>query len=145
MATIPIGEVAARTGLATSAIRFYEEAGLVRPARDGAGRRRFHRSDIRRLSFVLVAQQLGFTLAEIRGELERLPEGRPPTKADWSRIARHFRRSLDERIATLERLRDRLDGCIGCGCLSLQACQLYNPGDRAAGRGAGPRYLVGDP
>lgn len=144
-ATLSIGEVASRTGLAPSAIRFYEEQGLVRPTRDAGGRRRFERADIRRLSFVMVAQRLGFTLAEIREELDRLPDRRPPTKADWSRISRHFRQALDERIATLERLRERLDGCIGCGCLSLQACRLYNPADRAAARGSGPQYLLGDP
>lgn len=143
--TLAIGEVAGRTGLAVSAIRFYEEQGLVRPVRDGGGRRRFERADIRRLSFILIAQRLGFTLAEIRDELDRLPAQRPPTKADWSRISRHFKGKLEERIATLERMRERLDGCIGCGCLSLRACAIYNPGDEAATRGAGPRYLVGDP
>lgn len=141
---LSIGAVAERTGLSVSAIRHYEAEGLVRPLRNAGGQRRFDRSDIRRLSFVMIAQQLGFTLAEIREQLDRLPEGRAPSKADWERIARGFRVTLDARIATLTRLRDRLDGCIGCGCLSLAACRLHNPGDRARARGPGPRYLIGD-
>ena len=141
---LSIGEIAARTGLAVSAIRYYEEAGLVAPWRNAAGRRRFQRADIRRLSFVIVAQQFGFTLPQIRAELDRLPRHRAPTKADWARISQTFRDGLDTRIARLQKLRDTLDGCIGCGCLSLEACALYNPADRAASRGTGPRYLMGD-
>ncbi|MEM6372681.1 MAG: redox-sensitive transcriptional activator SoxR [Pseudomonadota bacterium] len=141
---LSIGEIAARTGLAVSAIRYYEEEGLIAPWRNSAGRRRFQRADIRRLSFVMIAQQFGFALPQIRAELERLPRHRAPTKADWARISETFRAGLDSRIARLERLRDTLDGCIGCGCLSLEACALYNPQDRAAGRGTGPRYLLGD-
>lgn len=141
---LSIGDIAARTGLAVSAIRYYEAEGLIAPWRNGAGRRRFQRADIRRLSFVIAAQQFGFTLPQIRVELDRLPRHRAPTKADWARISRTFRAELDTRIARLERLRDTLDGCIGCGCLSLEACALYNPADRAAGRGPGPRYLMGD-
>jgi len=141
---LSIGEIAARTGLAVSAIRYYEEAGLVAPWRNAAGRRRFQRADIRRLSFVIVAQQFGFTLPQIRVELDRLPRHRAPTKADWARISQTFRDGLDTRIARLQKLRDTLDGCIGCGCLSLEACALYNPADRAASRGTGPRYLMGD-
>ena len=129
---LSIGDIAARTGLAVSAIRYYEMQGLIAPWRNAAGRRRFQRADIRRLSFVMIAQQFGFTLPQIRVELDRLPKHRAPTKADWSRITR------------LEKLRDTLDGCIGCGCLSLDACALYNADDRAAQRGTGPRYLMGD-
>ena len=141
---LSIGDIAARTGLAVSAIRYYEEQGLISPWRNAAGRRRFQRADIRRLSFVMIAQQFGFTLPQIRIELDRLPKHRAPSKADWARISVGFRAGLDARIAQLEQLRDTLDGCIGCGCLSLDACALYNPADRAAQRGAGPRYLMGD-
>lgn len=141
---IAIGRLAERTGLSVSAIRFYEEKGLVKPQRNAGGQRRFRRADIRRLSFVMVAQQLGFSLAEIKAQLDNLPQGRPPNRADWARISRGFRAALDGRIAALERLRDKLDGCIGCGCLSLDRCKLYNPADRAARHGAGPRYLMGD-
>ncbi len=142
---LSIGQVAARTGLSVSAIRFYEEAGLVSPVRSDSGRRLFLRSDIRRLSFILIAQQLGFSLDAIREKLKSLPHGRTPTQRDWTRISRQFRADLDERIALLTRTRDRLDGCIGCGCLSLTNCALYNPEDRAYRRGPGPRYLLGDP
>jgi MerR family redox-sensitive transcriptional activator SoxR len=141
---LSIGDMAARTGLAVSAIRYYEEQGLVTPWRNDAGRRRFQRADIRRLSFVIIAQQFGFTLPQIRLELDKLPRHRAPTKADWTRISMEFRAGLDARIAQLEKLRDTLDGCIGCGCLSLEACALFNPADRAATRGTGPRYLLGD-
>ena len=141
---LSIGDIAARTGLAVSAIRYYEEEGLVAPWRNDAGRRRFQRADIRRLSFIMVAQQFGFTLAQIKVELDRLPRHRAPTKADWTRISAQFRDELDSRIAQLQKLRDTLDGCIGCGCLSLEACALHNPADRAAQRGTGPRYLMGD-
>jgi MerR family redox-sensitive transcriptional activator SoxR len=141
---LTIGQVAARTGLAVSAIRYYEDMGLVWPGRNAGGQRRFARADIRRLSFVMIAQEFGFTLPQIRAELDRLPQGRAPTKADWARISRTFRAKLDRKIAGLEILRDKLDGCIGCGCLSLQACKLYNPEDWARGRGVGPRYLMGD-
>lgn len=141
---LSIGEIAARTGLAVSAIRYYEEEGLIAPWRNAAGRRRFQRADIRRLSFVMIAQQFGFTLPQIRVELDRLPRHRAPTKVDWARISTTFRKDLDTRIARLQKLRDTLDGCIGCGCLSLEACALYNPKDRASARGTGPRYLLGD-
>jgi len=139
---IAIGELARRTGLSVSAIRFYEARGLVRPLRNSGGQRRFARADIRRLSFVLIAQQLGFPLARVRAELDRLPLDRSPSRADWERISRDFRGEIETRIAGLTRLRDRLDGCIGCGCLSLDTCALYNPDDRAGRQGAGPRYLV---
>lgn len=141
---LSIGDLAARTGLAVSAIRYYEDEGLVAPWRNAAGRRRFQRADIRRLSFVMVAQQFGFTLAQIRVELDRLPRHRAPSKADWARISASFRDDLNLRIAQLEKLRDTLDGCIGCGCLSLEACALYNPADDAARHGTGPRYLMGN-
>lgn len=143
-AGLSIGRLAERTGLAVSAIRYYEAQGLIAPWRNGGGQRRFHRADIRRLSFVMVAQQFGFSLTEIKALLDGLPGNRTPTRADWTRISKAFRARLDQRIATLERLRDKLDGCIGCGCLSLPKCQLYNPGDRAASRGTGPRFVVED-
>ena len=112
--------------------------------RDGGGQRRFERADLRRLSFVMIAQQFGFTLPQIKAELDRLPGGRTPTKADWARIREGFREAFDGRITTLTRLCDNLDGCIGCGCLSLEACALYNPSDQARKKGQGPRYLMGD-
>lgn len=141
---LSIGEVASRTGLAVSAIRFYEERGLVKPVRTAGGQRQFLRSDLRRLSFVMIAQQFGFTIGQIREVLAALPDGRAPTKRDWARIGKSFRRELNARIETMTRLRDRLDSCIGCGCLSLKTCALYNPGDRAHEKGAGPRFLMGD-
>ncbi|SMX28859.1 Redox-sensitive transcriptional activator SoxR [Pelagimonas phthalicica] len=139
---LTIGQVADRTGLAASAIRHYESEGLVHPYRNASGQRRFLRSDIRRLSFILIAQQLGFTLTEIREQLAPLPANKGPTKSDWSRMSRRFGKVLDERIAMMNRLRDRLDGCIGCGCLSLENCELYNNEDRLAKRGTGPRYVI---
>ncbi|KIC37977.1 redox-sensitive transcriptional activator SoxR [Leisingera sp. ANG-M7] len=143
-AGISIGYLAERTGLAVSAIRYYEAQGLVEPWRNAGGQRRFHRADIRRMSFIMIAQQFGFSLPEIRGFLRSLPGGRTPTKDDWARISEDFRSHLDQRIETLVKLRDNLDGCIGCGCLSLPNCKLYNPEDRAAQKGQGPRYLMGD-
>ena len=139
-----IGYVANRTGLSVSAIRFYEEEGLVHPGRDRGGRRVFERGDIRRLSFVLIAQKLGFSLAEIRSALIGLPQARNPTRADWTKLAEGFRDNIDARIAGLTSLRNRLDGCIGCGCLSLDHCAIYNKQDKAATRGEGPRYLMGE-
>lgn len=141
---LSIGALAARTGLAVSAIRYYEEQGLITPWRNAGGQRRFLRADIRRLSFIRIAQQFSFTLPEIRALLDQLPGGRTPTPQDWRRISEGFRARLDQRIETLEKLRDDLDGCIGCGCLSLPKCALYNPGDRAQEKGSGPRYLMGD-
>ena len=140
--TLSIGQLARRTGLAVSAIRYYEAQGLVTAERNAGGQRRFLRSDIRRLSFVMIAQQFGFSLGRIREELCRLPTGRTPDEADWARIAAAFRAELDQRIETLEKLRDNLDGCIGCGCLSLDTCALYNPEDKAARAGAGPRFVM---
>lgn len=141
---LTIGALARRTGLAVSAIRYYESQGLIAPWRNAGGQRRFQRADIRRLSFVMIAQQLGLTLQDIRAVMARLPDNRTPTPADWKAIGTALRAHLDRRIDALTRLRDNLDGCIGCGCLSLPKCTLYNPEDRAAARGPGPRYLLGD-
>ncbi|QSB45929.1 redox-sensitive transcriptional activator SoxR [Altererythrobacter sp. FM1] len=138
---LTIGELARRTGLSVSAIRYYEERGLVEPIRTGGNQRRFPRSDIRRLSFVLIAQQLGLSLGDIEEELRRLPHGRTPDARDWRRISGRVREAIDAKIAILEKTREDLDGCIGCGCLSLARCKLYNPQDKWAAEGAGPRVL----
>ena len=140
-----IGDLADRTGLSVSAIRFYETRGLVSPYRNDGGQRRFEPSDIRRLSFILIAQKLGLTLDEIGNALSSLPAGRTPTKRDWEKLSKAIRNTLDDRIAMMTRLRDRLDGCIGCGCLSLKTCAIYNPEDRVAARGAGPRFVIDEP
>ena len=142
--TISIGHLARRTGVAVSAIRYYEDQRLLFPERNTGGQRRFLKADIRRLSFILIAQQFGFTLPQIAVTLSTLPERRTPTKADWAMISAQFRTALDAKISTLTKLRDNLDGCIGCGCLSLDKCKLYNAEDRAAKLGSGPRYLMGD-
>jgi MerR family transcriptional regulator, redox-sensitive transcriptional activator SoxR len=141
---LSIGELSRRTGMSVSAIRFYEARGLIKAVLTGGNQRRFLRADIRRLSFAQIAQQLGLTLGEISAELATLPQGRAPTRQDWQGISRRIRRALDRRIEMLERTRDLLDGCIGCGCLSLDRCALFNPNDRAAKAGAGPRFLLGD-
>jgi MerR family redox-sensitive transcriptional activator SoxR len=141
-ALLTIGDIARRTGLSVSAIRFWEQRGLVGAIRTAGNQRRFLRSDLRRLSFALAAQRLGLSLSEIEAELATLPQGRAPTATDWAAIASRIRSRLDDRITMLERLRDRLDGCIGCGCLSLERCALYNPGDAAAVQGPGPRFLL---
>jgi len=141
---LSIGALATRTGLSVSAIRYYEGQGLVVAERNAGGQRRFARAAIRRLSFVMIAQQFGVSLAEIKALLQELPGERTPTPTDWRRISQKFRTRLDQRIAVLQRMRDDLDGCIGCGCLSLPKCRLYNPDDRASTRGSGPRYLMGD-
>jgi len=141
---LTIGDLARRTGLSVSAIRFYETRGLVRAIRTGGNQRRFARADIRRLSFALIAQKTGLSLCEIEAELATLPEGRTPTRADWQAISERMRTVLDAHITRLIETRDRLDGCIGCGCLSLDRCALFNPGDRAARAGPGPRFLLGD-
>ena len=138
---LTIGELARRTGLSVSAIRYYEARGLVEPIRTGGNQRRFLRGDIRRLSFVLIAQNLGLSLGEIEAELARLPQGRNPNAADWKRISGRVRDAIDAKIATLEKTRADLDGCIGCGCLSLKTCRLYNPQDRWGDTGVGPRVL----
>ncbi|WP_204114184.1 redox-sensitive transcriptional activator SoxR [Shimia biformata] len=139
-----IGEISARSGLAPSAIRFYEEKGFVRPFRTDSGQRRFERADLRRLSFIKISQALGFTLEEIAEALSSLPDSRTPTKSDWAKISRRFGAELDARIAQMQALRARLDSCIGCGCLSLKTCALYNPKDAASRLGQGPRYVMGD-
>ena len=141
---LTIGELSARTGVAVSAIRYYADGGLVHAYRTNAGQRRFARADIRRVSFILIAQQLGLSLEEIRSTLDQLPEGRTPNKADWARISAGIKARVDARMAELERIRSRLDGCIGCGCLSLETCQLYNPGDNMGKQGSGPRRLLAD-
>jgi MerR family redox-sensitive transcriptional activator SoxR len=138
---LAIGDLAARAGLSVSAIRFYEARGLVSALRNAGGQRRFMRSDIRRLSFIRIAQQLGFTIEEIGALLGSLPLGRTPTQKDWAKISRVFRRRLDERIAAMTHMREKLDECIGCGCLSLRRCALYNPQDRLGRQGAGPQLL----
>ena len=141
---LSIGQISERTGLAPSAIRYYEEENLVTPFRNAGGQRRFERADIRRLSFVMIAQQLGFSIKQIKEALASLPDKRTPTKADWERLSKQFCDDLDARIAQMEALREKLTGCIGCGCLSLKACKLYNPKDRIRSKGHGPRYLMGD-
>lgn len=140
---IPIGTLAKRTGLAVSAIRFYESKGLLTSQRTGGNQRRFLRSDIRRLSFILIAQRLGLGLVEIEQALATLPQGRTPTLTDWQRISRSLRSELDAKMNLLTRTRAKLDECIGCGCLSLQKCQLYNKDDRMGAAGAkGPRLVL---
>jgi len=137
-----IGKVAARTGVAVSAIRFYEETGLVAAGRNKGGQRVFAAADIRRISFIIISQKLGFTLKDIKAQLDLLPHKRTPTLKDWEKISQSFSVDIDARIAALTRLRDKLTGCMGCGCLSLQKCALYNENDIAAEQGAGPRYLM---
>lgn len=144
LSTLSIGQLARRTGLSVSAIRFYETRGLVQASRGPGNQRRFARSDIRRLSFALIAQQLGLTLSEIEAELSTLPLGQAPTRADWRAIGARLRGVLATKIAMLQRTHELLDGCIGCGCLSLDRCALYNPNDRAARAGPGPRFLLGN-
>jgi MerR family redox-sensitive transcriptional activator SoxR len=141
---LTIGEAADRAGVAASTLRFYEAEGLVEAERTAGNQRRFRRAELRRIALIRVAQSFGLTLDEIREALESLPDRRTPTRRDWERLARRWSRLLDERIATLQRLRDEASSCIGCGCLSLQSCKLYNAGDRAARFGQGPRYLLGD-
>jgi MerR family redox-sensitive transcriptional activator SoxR len=141
---IDIASLARRSGVAASALRFYEAQGLVRPVRGAGGRRYFPRSTLRRVAFVRAAQAVGLTLEEIRAALATLPEERTPTREDWARLSSAWAPMLEARIAALVRLRDALASCIGCGCLSLDTCALYNPGDGARRRGAGPRYLLGD-
>jgi MerR family transcriptional regulator, redox-sensitive transcriptional activator SoxR len=141
---LTIGEVAARSGHATSAIRFYESEGLITSTRTPGNQRLFARHVLRRLAFVGAAQRVGLSLDEVAEALSTLPRDRAPTKAQWARLSRTWRRGLDQRIADLEALRDDLTTCIGCGCLSLATCRLYNPDDGAGEHGAGPRYLLGD-
>ncbi len=141
---LTIGELSARSGLAPSALRYYEREGLLTSTRSTGGQRRFERTALRRVAFVRAAQQVGLSLDEIREALSTLPESRTPTKADWQRLSRSWRRRLDDRIVALERLRDELTSCIGCGCLSLRSCRLSNPSDAAGTAGKGARYLLGE-
>jgi MerR family redox-sensitive transcriptional activator SoxR len=141
---IPIGEVAGRSGAAASALRFYESLGLIRSQRTSGRTRVYPRHVLRRVALIRIAQRMGLTLDEIGEALAILPPDRAPTKAEWARLSRAWRRRLDDRIATLQALRNDLTGCIGCGCLSLQRCSLYNPEDIASSRGPSARYLLGD-
>jgi MerR family redox-sensitive transcriptional activator SoxR len=141
---LTIGALSKRTGVATSALRYYESEGLIHAERSPGGQRRYARATLRRVSFIRIAQQVGLSLDEIRSALASLPDSRTPDEKDWERLSASWRPRLDAQIAVLERLRDRLDGCIGCGCLSLSYCRLLNPGDYAAERGPGPRYILDD-
>ena len=142
---ITIGEVARRSGVAASALRFYEERGLISSDRAGSGHRRYPRSVLRRIAFIVFAQRVGLTLEAIGDELAKLPPDRAPSRRDWSRLSRGWTARIDRQIAELQRLRIGLTECIGCGCLSLDRCRLANPDDRAARLGPGPRYWIGDP
>jgi MerR family redox-sensitive transcriptional activator SoxR len=141
---LTIGEVSRRSGVAASALRFYEDRSLISSERAGSGHRRYSRPVLRRIAFIVFAQRIGLTLEEIGAELAKLPPDRAPTRRDWSRLSRKWTTRIDHRIAELERLKVGLTECIGCGCLSLDRCRLANPGDRAAARGPGPRYWIGD-
>jgi MerR family transcriptional regulator, redox-sensitive transcriptional activator SoxR len=139
---LTIGELAARSGVATSALRYYEKRGLIRSTRTTGNQRRYQRGELRRVAFIRIAAQVGVPLDEIGEALSALPDERTPTRADWARLSAAWRGRLEDQIAVLERLRDRLTGCIGCGCLSLTRCRLSNPSDQIAADGAGPRYLL---
>ena len=141
---LSIGETALRSGVASSTLRFYETRNLIASHRSPGNQRRYHRSMLRRISIIKVAQSLGLSLEEISTALETLPDKRTPTRRDWQKLSLKWRDQLDARITNLQKMREKLSGCIGCGCLSLKRCALYNPGDRAAAKGAGPRYLLGD-
>ena len=141
---LTISEVARRSGVAASALRFYEERGLISSERAGSGHRRYPRPVLRRIAFIVFAQRIGLSLEEIGTELGKLPPDRAPTRRDWSRLSSSWSSRIDDRIAELERLKLGLTECIGCGCLSLDRCQLANPEDRAGRRGPGPRYWIGD-
>jgi len=137
--TLSISDVAARAGVAPSALRFYESRGLIAAGRTSGGQRRYRRDVLRRVAFIRAAQRVGLSLAEITEALSALPSGRTPTRSDWARLSRRWQERLDDRIRLLSELRDDLTSCIGCGCLSLRTCALYNPGDQAAELGPGPR------
>lgn len=143
-AQLTIGELSRRTGVATSALRFYESQGLIDADRAESGHRRYPQATIRRVSFIKIAQEVGLSLEEIAEAMSTLPESRTPNQEDWAKLSASWRPRLDAQIAMLERLRDRLDSCIGCGCLSLKKCSIMNPGDIVAERGPGPRYIIGD-
>ncbi|GAA0414169.1 redox-sensitive transcriptional activator SoxR [Cocleimonas flava] len=139
-----IGQIAKRTGSNVSAIRFYATENLIPFTRSPSGHRLFHRSVIRRISFILISQNLGYSLQEIKGALDSLPENRTPTKADWERLSKKFSQDIESRIKQLKELQSKLSGCIGCGCLSLKKCELYNAGDYISKNGSGARFLLGD-
>ena len=141
---LTIGEVARRSGVAASALRFYEDRGLIRSERAGSGHRRYGRAVLRRIAFIVFAQRVGLGLDEIGVELAKLPAHTTPSGRDWARLSGLWKARIEERIEELERLRTSLTECIGCGCLSLDRCRFANPGDRVARRGAGPRYWMGD-
>ena len=141
---LTIGALSERAGISTSALRYYEAEGLIHATRSEGRQRRYTRDALRRVSFIRAAQQVGLTLDEVRDALHSLPERRTPNEKDWHRLSATWRPRLDAQIAMLERLRDRLDGCIGCGCLSLRFCHMLNPDDQAAERGPGPRYVLDD-
>lgn len=146
MATmLTIGEVARRSGVAASALRFYEQRGLITSERGGSGHRRYPRAVLRRIAFIVFAQHVGLTLEEIGAELAKLPSEHAPNRRDWARLSATWSARIDAGIAELERLKTGLTGCIGCGCLSLERCKFANPNDRAARLGPGPRYWIGDP
>jgi len=142
-AVLTIGEVAKRSGTATSALRFYEDQELIFSERNDSGHRRYPRAVLRRVAFIVFAQRIGLSLDEIRAELAQLPRSRAPERADWTKLSARWKARIGERIAELQRLQATLGECIGCGCLSLDRCALTNPGDRAARRGPGPRYWIG--
>jgi MerR family redox-sensitive transcriptional activator SoxR len=141
---LTIGQVARRSGVATSTLRFYEERGLIASERTAGNQRRFARSVLRRIAVIRAAQSVGLTLQAIKAQLARLPDTKAPTRSDWATLSRSWEADLDARLAHLQSLRDDLTGCIGCGCLSLETCALLNPGDRAGAEGTGPRYRLGD-
>ena len=141
---LTIGQMASRSGVQTSALRYYESRGLISSDRTVGGQRRYVRETLRRIAVIRAAQIVGLTLEEIRRALNELPQARTPNRQDWERLSQMWRGSLDDRVAELEALRDRLSGCIGCGCLSLENCSLFNPGDQAADAGAGAQYLLED-
>ena len=142
---LTIGDVARRSGVATSALRFYEDRGLIRSTRNSSGHRRYSRAVLRRVAFIVFAQKVGLSLDDIASELAELPAERAPDRSEWARLSAAWQQRIDDRISELERLRASLTDCIGCGCLSLDRCRLANPGDRAATAGAGPRRWLGDP
>jgi MerR family transcriptional regulator, redox-sensitive transcriptional activator SoxR len=140
---LTITDVARRSGVASSALRFYEQRGLIVSVRTGSGHRRYPRAVLRRIAFIVFAQKIGLSLEEIGAQLSKLPDNRVPERADWAKLSAGWTRRIDEQIAELQRMRAGLTQCIGCGCLSLQQCQFANPGDRAARAGAGPRFWIG--
>lgn len=144
MGWLTIGEVAKRSGVATSALRFYETRGLIASERTDGNQRRYPRAVLRRVALIRAGQEVGLSLSELAAALENLPHDSTPTKSDWEQLSKSWRQRLDAQLAELSALRDELTDCIGCGCLSLKSCALFNPGDRASGLGTGPRYLLGD-